>query len=444
MRRFDADIAVLGGGPAGAVAAGLLAREGYRVVLADAGPAAGTRIESLVPVAVPLIRSLGLGQVLRAAVLGRAERTDLLWRDDAETIRHRPHAPLLVDARRLRAGLRAAAVLSGARLVRTRLRPQPSVCGGVRLGAPGRDLTVRFLIDARGRNRLCGVEESVVTPADLVALPFSAEITAGSGCRMLLEARRDGWLWAAEVPGRLSGLLAAPASAFAAQDDAGRAALLERALSESAFLRGLGARVDGAPLAASHRALQDPFAGLCHLRIGDAALARDPVASHGLAHALRSAAQAARAVPALLAGGEEAEAAGAFLRDRHAAAAAAALRATERCYARHRHLGAGTDVPATPEGSVGRNARRLRLAAALRPGAVMDGERFRWATVLPLEQGDTAGFLGPFTAAELGARLVAPGGFGDLAARLADRLSPDAAAQLLDRLLTEGVLETAD
>lgn len=61
MNRADYAVAVIGGGPAGAVAARVLARAGVDVLLVDARPPAGFRVgESLVPAARNILLELGL------------------------------------------------------------------------------------------------------------------------------------------------------------------------------------------------------------------------------------------------------------------------------------------------------------------------------------------------------------------------------------------------
>ena len=61
MTRADYAVAVIGGGPAGAVAARVLAQAGVDVLLVDARPPAGFRVgESLVPAARNILLELGL------------------------------------------------------------------------------------------------------------------------------------------------------------------------------------------------------------------------------------------------------------------------------------------------------------------------------------------------------------------------------------------------
>ncbi|MBE3638233.1 FAD-dependent monooxygenase, partial [Mangrovicoccus algicola] len=120
------DILVAGGGPAGAVAALILARRGYPVRLADPLTPPAPRIESLAASALPLAADLGILPVLEAACLGRAAAMELDWRDRPERRTFETDAPWLLSRAALHRGLRDAAAAAGARIVAQRVaRPAP-------------------------------------------------------------------------------------------------------------------------------------------------------------------------------------------------------------------------------------------------------------------------------------------------------------------------------
>jgi flavin-dependent dehydrogenase len=61
VNRADYAVAIIGGGPAGALAARVLAQAGIEVLLVDARPPEGFRVgESLVPVARNILQELRL------------------------------------------------------------------------------------------------------------------------------------------------------------------------------------------------------------------------------------------------------------------------------------------------------------------------------------------------------------------------------------------------
>jgi len=199
------------------------------------------------------------------------------------------------------------------------------------------------------------------------------------------------------------------------------------------------------------RAAEDPFASPLVLRVGDAALARDPIASHGLVHALRSGAQAAAAAMTLLDPAGEAGAARAFIRDRHRDAARAAREATARSHAgqtRHRTPfwteAAADTADKPPEAAQWPALSRPLALAPLRRAAVLEAGRIRWTEAIWLPRsGLAASRFGPVTAARLAGLLAQPAPIATLSSRLEQALEPALAQGILRQLLDEGALRDA-
>lgn len=442
----DVDAVVAGAGPAGVAAALCLLAEGLRVVVADPELPPAPRIESLPANGIALAESLGLAPALSRAGLGRAAVMRLCWRARPETRDFGDDGPLLLDRVPFHAALRGLlprCVLRTGRVTRLAARGD-----GVDLCLGGAPLSARVVIDARGR---AGLRSARRAERPLAALGFSGRSEAADDRPfMLLESLAEGWLWACLLPGgRLSGSVFLPAASLAGRDTRSRAALLTRLLEGS----GLGVPPvlsAGQAADAMLRVANDPFASPRVIRIGDAALARDPVASHGLVHALRSGAQAAAAAATLLDPGGDAEAARSFLRDRHREAASAAELATARSLAEQaRHHTAfwekAAATPPAPSAAVQWPALSRPLALApLRRAAVLERGRIRWDEAVWLARsGQAASRFGNVTARRLAGLLSPPAPIALLSARLEQVLEPALAQGILRQLLDEGALSDA-
>jgi flavin-dependent dehydrogenase len=111
-------VVVVGGGPAGAVAALVLARRGVRVTMLEARAGPAWKVgETLPPAAAPLLRQLGLDDVLRRDGHLQAEGNRAVWGSDRAVDRAflaRPQGPgWHLDRRRFEARLASAACRAG-------------------------------------------------------------------------------------------------------------------------------------------------------------------------------------------------------------------------------------------------------------------------------------------------------------------------------------------
>jgi flavin-dependent dehydrogenase len=297
---MQVDVAIIGGGVAGAAAAVALCRAGTRVAVLERGLYAQRSVgEHLPPAARPLLARLGLlGQVMRGGP-DLSERSYLFgaygegWN---------------LDRQRLGRDLADAAQEAGAILVL-----------GARLGALERDaagwrievatpdahhrLRSRFVVDASGRSaavaRRLGARR--VAADDLVALVglCRAGDSIGEDAALLVEALPEGWWYEVPVPGGLA-IAAWLTDRRAMQDGSrGAVALWRRQFGQARHLR-LPRAVEPLELriGSAHTAWTEPAAGEGWLAIGDAALAPDPLSSSGLLSALETALAAATALAA--------------------------------------------------------------------------------------------------------------------------------------------------
>lgn len=301
------DVLVAGAGPAGAIAALVLARAGRRVRLLDVLPEErpAPRVgESLPGAARPLLRDLRLLEMVDSTH-ALAPGNVSAWGRDAlvptDFIRD-PHGPgWHLDRSLFDRQLRAAALDAGAQL-------HPGHVRAIR-GAPpcwqvestqSECLGASFVIDATGRYaaiaRRVGARRRRDTP--LIALPAWAPADReDADMRTLVEGTREGWWYSSRLPGaqRIVVLHTTPAHAQAIRRSA---AAWHDALGATTHIRRLWPTPPPPPARAvdAGGAATDPPAGPGWLAVGDASLAFDPLSSQGLFHALYTGLRGAQAV----------------------------------------------------------------------------------------------------------------------------------------------------
>lgn len=326
------DVAIAGGGPGGAAAAIALAKQGQRVLLADAGTGRWPRIgEGLPPSARALLRELGVLDQVLADGHRRSPGTVAFWGSDTahteDTLFGLHGDGLQLDRARFDAGLRTAAHAAGARVfdgARLRLQERGDAHTPhtleLRIGesAPQR-VQARWLIDASGRNatlaRALGAQR--ITHDRLLA--FHQRLIGGAATdrdgRTWVEAVPNGWWYSVLLP---SGeRLIAYLSDFSG--DAGAAERRRMLTGEGLWdslrlapqLYGLcvehGWRPHGAVQGADAGSTElDRAGGERWLAVGDAAMGFDPLSSKGVANALYTGVRAAGVIWDCVRGDEEA------------------------------------------------------------------------------------------------------------------------------------------
>ncbi len=340
MRRT---VAIAGGGPAGAVAARVLARRGVRAVVLEAASGPTDKVgETLPPAVTPLLRHLGCelgpgGGVTSAAHLP-SHGIRAYWGSNEPGENPFLASPFgsgwHVDRRAFEERLAAAAIEAGAewrwgqRVVgcrpgsdgagghwRLELAPAGEAAGEG-ASVPRREvLEADFVVDATGRraslarrfgarrvrtDRLVGVFEVLQSDE-----PMADSTT-------LIEAVEDGWWYSAPLSG---GRLAI---GFFGDGD-----LLERPLLQAepgAWRRRLDRTAATSERVEGHRyepaeplrvlpaesSRLDRIAGEGWIALGDAAAGYDPLSSHGIASAMGSGLYGGHAVTDLLGGRREA------------------------------------------------------------------------------------------------------------------------------------------
>lgn len=267
------DVAIAGGGPAGAIAAILLARAGLRVAVVDAGTGA-RRIEGASPRLVAALRAQDLPTDGICAPAAR--RVDWGGLTGTRNVEHAVLRPAFDRA------LRAAAQDEGVAVVAATIwRAGP----GLIETTDGRVLRAGLVVEARGRR----------APVARGRRRGPATVTiggwlAGQGSGARVAAGRTGWSWTVASPWGVWAQASLDAAVRRCDLGDRFAGLTGRPLPPGPLLRASELRLSAPEL--------DPALP----RIGDAAVAMDPLSGHGLFWALASALHSLPLVRALLDG----------------------------------------------------------------------------------------------------------------------------------------------
>ena len=321
---LEATVFIVGGGPAGASVALALARRGLKPAVLEARPEPQTKVgECLPPSANPLLDMLGLAPRLRRAGHLPSYGNRFVWGSDAPAERDFIYGPggagWRLDRRKFEEELAAAAVEAGADW---RYGCRLDACsrderGGWRLEVktPRGVETHRadFVVDASGRgsrlSRLLGARR--VRYDRLVGVAAYFQTRAGGDAALasdededsftLVEAVADGWWYSARLPGgKLIAVYMTDDDLLdrgAARDVEGWLALLGAAgHTARRVAEAGGGRPDAPRVLAAHTSRLTSVAGEGWLAAGDAAVAHDPLASHGITSALGGGLLAAEAV----------------------------------------------------------------------------------------------------------------------------------------------------
>ena len=214
--RFDADVIVVGGGPAGSTAATMLTRKGHRVLLLEKELFPREHIgESLLPASLPILEALGVLPAIEAAGFLKKYGATMVWGSGdepwswhfRETNRTHPHAyqvwrPLFDKILLDHSAALGADVRQGCRVTDLHLRGQEEMRVEYTQGGVARVARGRFVVDASGQAGLIGRKLGLRRPDE----QFQNLAVYGyfEGCERLpppdetnifIESYEYGWFW---------------------------------------------------------------------------------------------------------------------------------------------------------------------------------------------------------------------------------------------------------
>lgn len=318
------DVCVIGGGPAGCVAALRLATLGQRVCLVEReGFPRRHAGESLSPGIRPLLDSLGLHEALVG--FPPAGDTLLLWSDPLPLrIPVFRHGGVVVERGAFDRRLLDAARGAGADVSQPARACVSRAPGGwsIETGERATRLSARYLIDAAGRSGALRGRRVTYSPATLAVW---AHLKTPRDRTSRLEALSDGWMWSAAIGERRATLMMfSDASTVKARTRHDMARWLRTRLAATQlFADWADAPFVTSPvlLDATCAFAADPMGADC-VKIGEAETSFDPLSSMGVEHAIRSAIAGAAIAHTLLRHPERRETCRRFLEARQREAVA--------------------------------------------------------------------------------------------------------------------------
>jgi len=329
----ECDVVVIGGGPAGASAAGFLAQSGIRVMVLEREHFPRYHIgESLLSATLPILEALGVLPAIEQAGFTRKPGGTFIWGRHAEPWSFffredpggRPHAYQVVRAEFDHLLLRHAAALGvdvreGHRVHETHYDGRRHVVRAANDAGGSLTATATYVIDASGQQALLGGRDRLreFNPffKNLAVFGYFAGAQRLDGPltgNILSAAFADGWFWFIPLHDGTTSVGAVVDARRFAGEAAGDPAPLYRRLV--AACPAVAERVRAAELVSPVRVIRDysycsqRFYGPGYLLAGDAACFIDPVFSTGVHLACLSGYLAAQAVEVIVRGGNEAAA----------------------------------------------------------------------------------------------------------------------------------------
>lgn len=302
-----ADVCVIGAGPAGCVVAARLAQLGFDVCLVERARFPRRRLgESLSPGVLPLLDPIGARDDVEAAQFTPVRSVRTNW-DGAPAERVDPREQgLLVDRGRFDELLLARVRSWGARVlqpavVRERLEDDHGWRLAIDADSTPHEVRVHFVVDATGRiGSIPGLRRR--TGPRTVAL-FAYWTGERLPEQPRIEAAPDAWCWGVPLPGGVyNTLVFVDGAMLQGLDRRGREAVFHERIGRSGLMDGCVApRIAGAVQATDATPYLDERPVTRNwIKVGDSALALDPLSSSGVQKAIQTALSGAVVVNTLL------------------------------------------------------------------------------------------------------------------------------------------------
>ena len=332
------DILVIGGGPAGAAASTMLARQGWQVALLEREPFPRDHVgESLLPASIPILEELGVLGAVEARGFVKKRGATMVWGRDrepwswffGETNRRYPHSYqvwrstfdhlLLKNAAAsgvdVREGWRVTEVLLGGPGRHSGESRDPGIA--TMEHAQGEDpsstrvqcvtetgrkhhVSCRFVVDASGQNGLLGRQldlrqwdDSFRNLAVYAYYNGVQRLTPPADGNIFIESYTHGWLWTIPLPDGMAsvGAVVDQKVGEAGVQDLGLERFLDEQLAQAPYTAEMlrnAQRTSGPFIVKDWSYACDNIAGEGYVLAGDAACFIDPLFSSGVHLALMS------------------------------------------------------------------------------------------------------------------------------------------------------------
>ena len=291
-----ARVVVIGGGPSGSVFSARMAQMGHATVLIERAATQSSRLgESLTPGVLPLLDTIGAANEVADSGARLVRHVRVRWQREIDELRDRGHANMVVDRGRLDARLRARAQALGVRVLQPATLRHAEQSDGewsIRISLDGREEHLRadFVADATGRAGALSPRRNLdrVRTIALYAYwrcPRAAELPA-------IGAGPDAWSWIVPLPDGSRNVLVFVDPGTLSREPGSRVASTYHTLLDRSSLReGLSEATQLGPVRAIDATpyLDEEAVATSSIRIGDAALAIDPLSSSGVQRAIQTA-----------------------------------------------------------------------------------------------------------------------------------------------------------
>lgn len=309
---IQADVCVIGGGPAGAALAGRLRQMEHSVVVVEKHSFPRPHIgESLVSSVLPLLDLLNVRIEIENAGFLRPEGAIVRWPGPAERRLSGSGPGFQVDRGRFDQILLRAAEKAGAQVLQPAraARPQPTSDGGWRTTVYANkceEITIasRFVADASGRPGLLAGGKRRSSRKTLALYAYWRNVPL-QGPETRVDTGEDEWYWGAPVPGGdfnatvfIDAFRCRSGVAFASSLELFYKSLLARSKLLAPCL--LGSLLGPVRACDATQFYDDTPASASTIKVGEAAFSIDPLSSQGVQTALGSAVHAATVVHTIL------------------------------------------------------------------------------------------------------------------------------------------------
>ncbi|MBV8102693.1 MAG: tryptophan 7-halogenase [Verrucomicrobia bacterium] len=322
MHDLELDVCVVGGGPAGALAAFRLATLGHRVCLLERQVFPRPQVgESLSPGIWPLLDSAGLGELISSTSFRAPGHTLLCWAESEPQLLPSDSraGALLVDRGKFDALLLEAARQAGVYVVQPAQARVTRTPKGWQIFADGVgrfNISAKALVDAAGRKSCLGGRRVAFSPRTIA---LWAHLDANHDCATRVEAIPEGWLWAAPIADdKVSLLFFCDPSHIRRSSGGDLERLLRERMTKTVLFSGFAQATFSRSVAARDATCTyatEPI-GADYIMIGEANYSLDPLSSTGVEKALQSALTGAAVVNTLINHPERSNLCTQFYRDR--------------------------------------------------------------------------------------------------------------------------------